>query len=59
MGCQYKARLAAAKEKILTAFKCRDLGPADRYLNICIDRDRASKTLAISLPKHVEDILDK
>jgi hypothetical protein len=59
MACCAMARLAAVKRKILAVFKGRDLGPADRYINIRIDRDREARTLKISLPMHVKELLTK
>jgi hypothetical protein len=59
MGCANMARLREAKARILARFKGRDLGSADAYLNVVIERDRSARTLKISQPRHAEGILAK
>ena len=59
LACDSKAVLSDVKTKILTKFKGRDLGNAEQYLNIKIERDRKAKTLKLSQPTHVSELLDK
>jgi len=48
-----------AKQHMLKTFKGRDLGEVTSYLNIVITRDRANRTLKISQPVHIQDLLTK
>jgi hypothetical protein len=57
MGSADAAQLKAMKARILARFKGRDLGSADAYLNVVIERDRRARTLKISQPRHAEGIL--
>jgi hypothetical protein len=47
----------AAKDSVLTAFKGRDLGSAATFLGVQIDRDRSKRTLKISQPQLIGEIL--
>ena len=49
--------LSEVKKKILSRYKGRDLGPAEAYLNMLIERDREARTLKISQPKHIDEVL--
>lgn len=59
IACKDLAHLESVKKSLLTAFKGRDLGPANTYLNMVIERDRTKRTLKISQPSHVDNILSK
>jgi transposase InsO family protein len=47
------------KAGLLTKFKGRDLGPAEQYLGLTIRRDRKARTLHLSQPQHVRELLHK
>jgi transposase InsO family protein len=51
--------LCAVKDKLLTIFKGRDLGEATSYLNMAIKRDRTLRTLNITQPTHINNLLQK
>ena len=48
-----------AKAAILAKFPGKDLGVADTFLNMVIDRDRVKKTLVLSQPAHIRTVLEK
>ena len=52
-----RAAVDAAKKVILTRYKGRDLGPATTILGMRIMRDRGSRTLTISCPGLIEDLI--
>ena len=54
-----KTVLNDVKTKILSKFKGRDLGDVEQYLNIKIRRNRQLKTLQLSQPTHVSELLEK
>lgn len=54
-----KPRLEKVKGWILSKFKGRDLGPADRFLGISIDRDRGNRMLKLSQPTHIRELLER
>jgi len=58
MASPSKKTMQAQKTAILTKFKGRDLGPAEEYLNLKIERNRVKRTLKISQPRHVETVLE-
>ena len=59
ISCRDQDVLNTFKKELLTHFKGRDLGDAKSYLNIHIARDRKARTLKISQPNHIQDLLTK
>lgn len=51
--------LTAAKTLVLSSFEARDLGAASLFLGMLITRDRAAKTIKLSQPRHIADLLAK
>jgi len=51
--------LVGVKASILATFKGRDLGAATSYLNMKIERDRATRSLKVSQPTHVASLLER
>lgn len=51
--------LQRCKELILAKFKGRDLGEATAYLGMMIQRDRKARTLTLSQPTRVADLLER
>ena len=52
-------QLQDVKNSILNRFKGKDLGKATRYLNIDIHRDRGNRTIKISQPQYIINLLTK
>ena len=44
---------------MLSSFEARDLGAASLFLGMLITRDRAAKTIKLSQPRHINDLLAK
>jgi hypothetical protein len=51
--------LATTKTKIMAAFAARDLGPATYFLGMSITRDQDTKTIKLSQPLHITNLLSK
>ena len=51
--------LVKAKNALLKAFTMKDLGHAEKFLNVQIIRDRARKTITLSQKHYVNEILSK
>jgi hypothetical protein len=59
MAPSNSAELTAAKSLVLSSYEARDLGPASLFLGMLITRDRAAKTIKLSQPRHIADLLSK
>ncbi len=51
------AVVADVKKSLLTAFKGKDLGETQQYLNMKVERDRKEGTLKLSQPTHTRELL--
>ena len=54
-----KAAIQEVKQKLLSHFKLRDLGPTNLLLGVAISRDRAKHSISLSQKHYVEDILER
>ncbi|KAJ3489726.1 hypothetical protein NLI96_g1951 [Meripilus lineatus] len=54
-----KAAIQEVKQKLLSHFKLRDLGPTSLLLGVAISRDRAKHSISLSQKHYVEDILER
>ncbi|GLC47151.1 hypothetical protein PLESTB_000600200 [Pleodorina starrii] len=51
------AQVQEVKEEILRAFDSRDMGEADLFLGLAIQRDRESRTLTVSQWRMIEEVV--
>lgn len=51
------SEIAKVKEELKKVFKIHDLGPTKQILGIKVERDRPSRTIYLSQPAYIEDIL--
>lgn len=59
IACKDRDYLQSMKKVILSKFKGKDLGTADNYLHISIERDRKERTTKVSQPAYIRDLLER
>ena len=57
IACKDLGALSACKKALLGAFKGRDLGPTDRFLNASITVNKQAGTVKISQPDYIVNLL--
>jgi len=57
IACRGERAAEIIKAAVLTKFKGRDLGPAEAYLGVRIERDRRARVLKLSQPLHLQRLL--
>jgi hypothetical protein len=59
LGSKSTEAIMRVKERLGAAFDVRDLGEADYFLSMKVERDRAAGTLSITQPKLTAELIEK
>jgi hypothetical protein len=57
IGCKSRETMVKLKGSIMSKFQCTDKGPICIFLNLTITRDRTNRTITLSLPNKIKNIL--